>query len=200
MLIGDGAVGQSRSFLSVPAQMETDYFFAVSALQTLPLKLGVNIELRYASQVDVLRLGFNNVLGINAFVDAVLQVIYEAGKATTSPAAATHLHPTHSSSSSQAAGRNRKIVFSCFDPNVSSFINFKQPNYAVFFASYCGLSRVRGEDGEGGMREAGVEEEDDKRCMSVREAVKFAKANNLLGVMLDATLIVSRTPLLSSSS
>lgn len=40
--------------------------------------------------------------------------------------------------------------------------------------------------------EAGVDEEDDKRCMSVREAVKFAKANNLLGVMLDATLIVSR--------
>ena len=40
--------------------------------------------------------------------------------------------------------------------------------------------------------EAGIEEEDDKRCMSVREAVKFAKANNLLGVMLDATLIVSR--------
>lgn len=36
-----------------------------------------------------------------------------------------------------------------------------------------------------------MEEEDDKRCMSVREAVKFAKANNLLGVMLDATLIVS---------
>ncbi|KAL7416653.1 hypothetical protein BDY24DRAFT_358213 [Mrakia frigida] len=154
-----------------------------TVLSTLPLKLGVNIGLRYTSKNDTLRLGFNNVLEINSFVDSVLQVIYEAGKATTTTS--SHLQP--SSTPTASSGRNRKIVFSCFDPNVSSFINFKQPNYAVFFASYCGLSRYRG--GEGVLVEAGVDEEDDKRCMSVREAVKFAKANNLLGVMLDATLI-----------
>lgn len=33
--------------------------------------------------------------------------------------------------------------------------------------------------------------EDDRRCTSIREAVKFAKSNNLLGVMLDATILVS---------
>ena len=32
--------------------------------------------------------------------------------------------------------------------------------------------------------------EEDRRCTSIREAVKFAKANNLLGVMLDATILV----------
>lgn len=47
-----------------------------------------------------------------------------------------------------------------------------------------------GEGGDGELKPAGVDEEEDKRCMSVREAVKFAKANNLLGLVLDATLIV----------
>ena len=32
--------------------------------------------------------------------------------------------------------------------------------------------------------------EEDRRCTSIREAVKFAKNNNLLGVMLDATMLV----------
>ena len=35
--------------------------------------------------------------------------------------------------------------------------------------------------------------EEDRRCTSIREAVKFAKANNLLGVMLDATILVRRS-------
>ena len=33
--------------------------------------------------------------------------------------------------------------------------------------------------------------EKDKRCTSIKEAVKFAKSNNLLGVICDATLLVS---------
>lgn len=40
--------------------------------------------------------------------------------------------------------------------------------------------------------------EDDRRCTSIREAVKFAKANNLLGVMFEATLL-SKVPSLVDS-
>jgi hypothetical protein len=50
-------------------------------------------------------------------------------------------------------------------------------------------------NGGGELKPAGVDEEEDKRCMSVREAVKFAKANNLLGLVLDATLIVRSSSL-----
>lgn len=120
----------------------------------------------------------------NDFVDSVLRVVYEAGNSATSPT------------------RNRKIVFSAFDPTVASFLNFKQPNYAVFFGSFCGLARSRRSSPatlasasssssslSSRLEPIELAEEDDKRCLSVREAVKFAKANNLLGVMLDATLI-----------
>ena len=58
---------------------------------------------------------------------------------------------------------------------------------AVFFASYCGISRSRF-DSE--LSRAPPEEEKDLRCLSVREAVNFAKSTNLLGVILEATTLV----------
>lgn len=147
-------------------------------LAVLPNHLGVNLEVRYTTKHDARRLNFNHNVDGNDYVDAVLRAVYEAGKIPE---------------------RNRKIVFSAFDPVIASFLNFKQPNYAVFFSSYCGLARTRPAGSEK-LIPIELEEEDDKRCLSVREAVKFAKANNLLGVMLDATLIVRRSRCLLSEA
>ena len=61
---------------------------------------------------------------------------------------------------------------------------------AVFFASYCGISRSR--SGTPSLVRAPQEEETDLRCLSVREAVNFAKSTNLLGVILEATTLVRR--------
>lgn len=58
---------------------------------------------------------------------------------------------------------------------------------AVLFASYCGLSRSTPE----GQLNPPHRTELDKRCTSIEGAVKFAKANNLLGVLLEAAIVVS---------
>lgn len=58
----------------------------------------------------------------------------------------------------------------------------------MFFASYCGVSRKRT---DASLIPAGPEEEADLRSLSVREAVNFAKSTNLLGVILEATTLVS---------
>lgn len=58
---------------------------------------------------------------------------------------------------------------------------------AVLFASYCGLSRSTPE----GQLQPPHRTELDKRCTSIEGAVKFAKANNVLGLLLDATIMVS---------
>ncbi len=58
---------------------------------------------------------------------------------------------------------------------------------AVLFASYCGLSRSTPE----GQLQRPNRTELDRRCTSIEGAVRFAKANNLLGVLLDATIVVS---------
>ena len=136
--------------------------------QVLPPSLGVDLEVRYPTRSDVRRLRLHDILEVNQFVDCVLSTVYE----TIQKAGADDHH--------------RRIVFSSFNPVVCTALNWKQPNFSVFFASYCGLSRS---SPEGRMVPAN-RIEDDRRCTSIREAVKFAKANNLLGVMLDATILV----------
>ncbi len=67
----------------------------------------------------------------------------------------------------------------------------------MFFNSYCGFDN---EEINSGKKRKGRGESDnetyenvekDKRCTSLKEAVKFAKGNNLLGVICDATILVS---------
>ncbi len=136
-------------------------------LKELPPSLGVNLEVRYPTRSDFRRLNLQRTLEVNKFVDCLLSVVYETIQAET-PA------------------QHHRIVFSSFNPVVVSTLNWKQPNFSVFFASYCGLSRS---SPEGRMVPAN-RVEDDRRCTSIREAVKFAKANNLLGVLLDATILL----------
>lgn len=63
----------------------------------------------------------------------------------------------------------------------------------MFFNSHCGLDNNHGRKRKEQEKYASYEEEieQDKRCTSIKEAVKFAKMNNLLGVIFEATLLVS---------
>ncbi|KAK8849399.1 hypothetical protein IAR55_004731 [Kwoniella newhampshirensis] len=156
-------------------------------LALLPSEIGINLRLQYTREVDAAQVGLGRSLEVNEWVDCVLQRVYEAGK--ISP--------------------GRKIIFSSFDPTVCTALNWKQPNYAVFFASYCGISRSRetSSDAETGSEPQGKRrrliptpqgEESDMRCLSVREAVNFAKSTNLLGVILESTTLAAVPSLVAS--
>lgn len=62
-------------------------------------------------------------------------------------------------------------------------IQLKQPNFAVFYSSFCNISRT---STAGKLEQATSEEE----SLSVREAVKLAKAQNMLGIVLDLRILV----------
>ncbi|GAA6006343.1 hypothetical protein JCM11491_004921 [Sporobolomyces phaffii] len=154
----------------------------------LPLSFGLNLELRYPTRSDIRRLYLGRTLEVNDFVDSVLSTVYKSIQSTASPAntPSTERQPEH-----------RRIVLSSFNPVVCTALNWKQPNFSVFFASYCGLSRSSSE--EYGKMVPANRFEEDRRCTSIREAVKFAKANNLLGVMLDATMLIQVPSLIQSA-
>ncbi|BGP13882.1 hypothetical protein JCM10213_002521 [Rhodosporidiobolus nylandii] len=167
-------------------------------LSVLPASLGVNLELRYPTRSDTRRLNLGHTLEVNDFVDCVLSTVYRSiqPSAPSSPTGLTPASPPH-----------RRIVLSSFNPVVCTALNWKQPNFSVFFASFCGLSRSRnqpalfgtGVGGEPSKLVPANRVEDDRRCTSIREAVKFAKANNLLGIMLDASLLVQIPSLIQSA-
>ncbi|GAA6027089.1 hypothetical protein JCM8097_006102 [Rhodosporidiobolus ruineniae] len=177
-------------------------------LSILPASLGVNLELRYPTRSDTRRLNLARNLEVNDFVDVVLSTVYRSIQSSnpstpsdpTSPGASA-LHPDGNSSP-----EHRRIVLSSFNPVVCTALNWKQPNFSVFFASFCGLSRSRNLPPEGGWRGGEAARlvpanrvEEDRRCTSIREAVKFARQNNLLGVMLDATMLVQIPSLIQSA-
>ncbi|GAA5978148.1 hypothetical protein JCM10908_004246 [Rhodotorula pacifica] len=164
-------------------------------LSLLPASLGVNLEIRYPTRSDARRLGLARTIEVNDFVDCVLSTVYRSIQSTPS---------NNGKNGGDSAPSHRRIVLSSFNPIVCTALNWKQPNFSVFFASYCGLSRSGNagggvQEGQAGRLVPANRVEEDRRCTSIREAVKFAKSNNLLGIMLDATMLVQIPSLIQSA-
>ncbi|KAG6903307.1 hypothetical protein C0995_013060 [Termitomyces sp. Mi166 len=137
-------------------------------LKLLPAGVDLCLEIAYPSWSTRKRLSVGHLHDINDFVDSVLRNIYHASAALDAPYA------------------RRKIAFASFSPDVCSVLNWKQPNYPVFFVSRCGKNSLSTPSPTA----LGAEEEYDPRLSSIGAAVEFARINNLLGVLVDADLLV----------
>ncbi|KAF9135434.1 phosphate system positive regulatory protein pho81 [Mortierella sp. 14UC] len=219
-------------------------------LRILPKHIGVNLELKYPTAAEKRFYRLNNTVEFNKFVDTILQTVYD----------------------SSSASHHRSFMFSSFNPVVCSALNWKQPNYAVFFSTYGGYNKAH-KSGIAWTDESAVKAgskrreptdpeilpspkhgsgstsiifpnlgvidsmgpsssassdtvtssprldspasfllpsvqsiledndssigsevekflETDKRCTSIKEAIKFARTNNLLGVICEATPLI----------
>ncbi|KIK65608.1 hypothetical protein GYMLUDRAFT_363223 [Collybiopsis luxurians FD-317 M1] len=154
-----------------PVLMSKAMISLVHLLKTLPPGIGICLEVIFPSRETRERLFLSRRLDLNQVVDAVLKTIYQT-----------------SMSQSQDSNRNfrRRIMFTSFSPDICAALNWKQPNYAVFLASHCGKNVDRT------TRPIGFDSGDnkDRRLSSLAATVEFARMNNLLGVFVDATLLV----------
>ncbi|KAJ3044483.1 phosphate system positive regulatory protein pho81 [Rhizophlyctis rosea] len=137
-------------------------------LTSLPAGVGVSIVLQYPTATERAALELCELPDLNTLVDTVLQNVYDHAN-------------------------QRSIIFSSFNPSVCTAINWKQPNYGVFFRSRCGFGTLGGE----GRNTRGVVEAD-ARCNSIKEAIHFAKSSNVLGVICEATPLVQVPVLIST--
>ncbi|KAG6378418.1 cyclin-dependent protein kinase inhibitor [Boletus reticuloceps] len=137
-------------------------------MQLLPVQFGLTLELALLPSQSI-----NRHLDINVSVNAVFRTI------------------RHTSSSLGGAFARRRIAFTSFSYRVCAALNWKQPNYPVFFSSRCGqASKDHGSTPPNpDLRDAG----DDQYSSSVAEGVEFAKANNLLGVFFDSELLAHQS-------
>ncbi|KAF9981772.1 phosphate system positive regulatory protein pho81 [Mortierella antarctica] len=212
-------------------------------LKILPKHIGVNLELKYPTMSEKKYYRLSNTIEFNKFVDTILQTVYDSVSAT----------------------HHRRFMFSSFNPVICSALNWKQPNYAVFFCTYCGYNQGRNpglhssdgpfttslkrkepidpidpeilpsfKHGSSATALSNLSEqrgppscassvtvsssprsvmsspsiphpsllqsigtdttcgfyEADRRCTSIKEAIKFARSNNLLGVICEATPLI----------
>lgn len=139
-----------------------------TVLATLPVHIGINLELRHTSDSDAAREGLMGGLDLNRVIDSVLATVYDAARTSTSTAA-------------DGQRKSRKIIFSGSDAALCTHIQLKQPNFAVFYTSFCNVSPRSGDALE--------QATPDEQSLSVRDAVKLAKSQNMLGVILDGRLL-----------
>jgi glycerophosphodiester phosphodiesterase len=122
----------------------------------VPLSLSFNIEVKYPYDKGEAESQGIPMADVNHFIDKILETVFNfAGE--------------------------RNIIFSSFSPEVCLALNFKQPNYPVFFLTEAGMSQCT-----------------DHRCNSLQEAIRFAQSGNLFGIvshcdpLIDAPVIIPK--------
>ncbi|KAL0949128.1 hypothetical protein HGRIS_009212 [Hohenbuehelia grisea] len=147
--------------------LDSDYMISLSQLlkSTAPT-IGMSLELAYPSNKTLASFGASHALNLNKFVDSILRTIYQASTWT-------------------AGSARRKIAFSSFSPDVCSALNWKQPNYPVFFSSMCGKKL----ESSPSLTALSPDDDEDRRLLSLAAGVEFARANNFLGIWVDAELL-----------
>jgi len=142
------------------------------ALFVLPSSMHVNLQILYPSEEDERRFGIGPSANTNDFADAVLTVVFDhvrAQRASTAP------------------GTVRSVVFSSYNPILCATLNWKQPNFPVFLCNDLGR--------EDNMPAPNIVQSSGRRTFSVKEVVRIAQNNNLMGLVCSARLLVSSIPL-----
>jgi CDK inhibitor PHO81 len=171
-------------------------------LSALPSSVHLNLQILYPTNSERERLCIDFVPEINDFIDSILQTVFESAESSQARDIQSNLE-------FNGQQRNRTMLFSSFNPDICTTLNWKQPNCiilflfvinnldAVFFANYIGDNRVLEKDSTSptlgtfpASQPLSVGVTTDWRCRSIRDAVKFAKSNNLLGLICQARLLV----------
>lgn len=128
-------------------------------LRLLPTHLKLDLNVVFAAS------------DLNHYVDTILDVLFAHARDT---------HDTNRLSNGDPTPRaTRSIILSSVNPDVCTALNWKQPNYPVFFVMR-----------NGSMGDPDAEKADlDRVSVSVKEAVLFANGNNMLGLVCDARLL-----------
>ncbi|KAI8837987.1 Glycerophosphodiester phosphodiesterase domain-containing protein [Chytriomyces cf. hyalinus JEL632] len=126
------------------------------ALETLPMNLGFNVEIKYPLP-DEVEMESLKTIECNKFVDAIIETVLQYGK-------------------------DRHIIFSSFNAEAARMTKLKQSRYPVLFLTM-----------------GGKHETMDPRLNSVLAAARFAKFNNLDGIVSDATSILQDLSLIEQA-
>jgi CDK inhibitor PHO81 len=136
------------------------------ALVLLPKGMHVNLHVLYPSSEEEKTLRLGPTVNINAFGDAILEVVFDHARALRE----------------RTPDAMRSIVFSSYNPTVCTTLNWKQPNFPVFLCNDLGR--------EGAVAGNTLIQSSGRRTTSIKEAVRIAQNNNFMGLICCSRLLV----------
>ena len=94
-------------------------------LSTLSSSVHLNLQILYPTRSERECLKIDFVPEINGFVDSILQTVFESAENPPTLSLAPH-----------STRRNRTILFSSFNPDICTALNWKQPNCTIFESTF----------------------------------------------------------------
>jgi CDK inhibitor PHO81 len=86
-------------------------------LRALPLSIHLNLQILYPTSSERDHLSIDFVPEINDYIDSILQAVFEIAESAE-----------HTVSDDQIRQQNRTLLFSSFNPDICTTLNWKQPN------------------------------------------------------------------------
>ncbi|KAI9469271.1 hypothetical protein BX667DRAFT_491691 [Coemansia mojavensis] len=141
-------------------------------LEMLPTRFGVSLQvldnsLAWSGTNSKLRSQRHD---INDYIDAILKTVYQ-------------------DSLKSAPNTQRNTIFCSYSPSICVALNWKQPNYAVFLMT----SGREAPDSDDSFNKDAPSFGPYTNHLPLKEAVRFASANNILGIMCRSSLL-TRVP------
>lgn len=134
---------QNQKFFDEDLEEHQPFPTLQQCLETLDVSCGFNIEIKWTMQLNNDSFELVHPMDINMYLDTIIDV-------------------------AMRYGGTRKMIFSCFNPDVCSMIRLKQNKYPVMFLTQGKTDRF--------------EPYKDPRCWSINSAVQFAEYSEILGV------------------
>lgn len=137
------------------------------ALALLSPGMHVNLQILYPSLEEEKALSLGPALDVNCFVDSILNIVFDHARAQRA----------------QAPDVVRSVVFSSYNPQLCTALNWKQPNFPVFLCNDLGREETTGISNP--TLSSG------RRSASIKEVVRIAQSNNFMGLICYSRLLVS---------
>lgn len=165
-----GVLNIKQKLLAASSHSEAHLILAYSftalkeVLSMLPSEVHLDLNIIYPTIAEEQEYGLTTTPNVNTCVDAILNTVFDHARA---------LKKT-------SHDLTRSIVFSSSNSNVCTALNWKQPNYPVFYGN--DLGKEPGDD----LNEVASSA---RSCTSIKEAVRFASNNNLMGLICSSRLL-----------
>ncbi|CAK4033336.1 Ankyrin repeat nuc-2, partial [Lecanosticta acicola] len=167
-LVGSGI--DRDDLASAQRQIARSYASLEDTLALLPPDLHVEIHVCYPTRAEEEALYLAPTQNINVVADGILTAVFNHAR---------HLRETQ-------AAPLRNFVFTSYNPDVCTALNWKQPNYPVFLCNELGVAPTNDSQG---LANANMVTNCGRMDMSLKESVRIATNNNFMGLVCTSRLL-----------
>jgi CDK inhibitor PHO81 len=170
LLRNDGAPAlESVDIIDWRDRLSRSIFTLRDVLAAVPVQLNLNLHILYPSEFEDTSTGIFSHIDINTFADSILTEVFDHARALRT----------------QSPDLTRSIVFSSFNPNICTAINWKQPNYPVLLCNDLGRSSAPAVPNPN----SNAPKAPLPRGTSLKETARLSQMNNFMGLTCSSHIL-----------